>query len=244
MEVYTNTPKVLDSRKKTLQLLLSNHNRSCLSCVRSGHCELRSWPMSWAWTMGYYDGEITPSEITSAAHMIRDNSKCILCRRCGCLRERTGHRRHRCQQPRVLRPPLVLPLRWVWENLLRILRTVVYCSMSNRSTDREGITPQMYLQPIADPEEACNRSDRSRRTRRTGRGNSGFPSAPMWKARWLQPCAVWALTKFLTPISPQTLPSWRRHTSSLTVYRTEAYCLSSPPAHLDGLNTASTISRT
>ena len=41
MEVYTNTPKVLDSRKKTLQLLLSNHNRSCLSCVRSGHCELQ-----------------------------------------------------------------------------------------------------------------------------------------------------------------------------------------------------------
>ena len=37
MEVFTNTPKVLDSRKKTLQLLLSNHNRSCLSCVRSGH---------------------------------------------------------------------------------------------------------------------------------------------------------------------------------------------------------------
>ena len=41
MEVFTNTPKVLDSRKKTLQLLLSNHNRSCLSCVRSGHCELQ-----------------------------------------------------------------------------------------------------------------------------------------------------------------------------------------------------------
>ncbi|MFR5011861.1 MAG: hypothetical protein ACLTDI_13365 [Acutalibacteraceae bacterium] len=44
--------------------------------------------MSWAWTMrGYYDGEITPSEIdTSAAHMIRDNSKCIpLPPLCGCL---------------------------------------------------------------------------------------------------------------------------------------------------------------
>ena len=84
MEVFTNTPKVLDSRKKTLQLLLSNHNRSCLSCVRSGHCELQEL----AHELGvedeaYYDGEITPSEIdTTAAHMIRDNSKCILCRRC------------------------------------------------------------------------------------------------------------------------------------------------------------------
>ena len=38
MEVWTNTPKVLDSRRRTLQLLLSNHNRKCLSCVRSGDC--------------------------------------------------------------------------------------------------------------------------------------------------------------------------------------------------------------
>lgn len=84
MEVFTNTPKVMDSRKKTIQLLLSNHNRSCLSCVRSGHCELQEL----AHELGvedeaYYDGEKTSSEIdTSAAHMIRDNSKCILCRRC------------------------------------------------------------------------------------------------------------------------------------------------------------------
>ena len=43
MEVWTNTPKVLESRRKTLQLILSNHERKCLSCVRSGptgafHC--------------------------------------------------------------------------------------------------------------------------------------------------------------------------------------------------------------
>ena len=40
MEVYTNTPKLISSRKKTLQLLLSNHDKKCLSCVRSGNCEL------------------------------------------------------------------------------------------------------------------------------------------------------------------------------------------------------------
>ena len=83
MEVFTNTPKVMDSRKKTIQLLLSNHNRSCLSCVRSGHCELQELARELGVEdEGYYD-ETTPSEIdTSAAHMIRDNSKCILCRRC------------------------------------------------------------------------------------------------------------------------------------------------------------------
>ena len=38
MEVFTNTPKVISSRKKTLQLILSDHERDCLSCVRSGKC--------------------------------------------------------------------------------------------------------------------------------------------------------------------------------------------------------------
>ena len=84
MEVWTNTPKVLESRKKTLQLLLSNHNRSCLSCVRSGNCELQQMAKELGVEdEGYYDGEHTPSCIDdSAVHMIRDNSKCILCRRC------------------------------------------------------------------------------------------------------------------------------------------------------------------
>ena len=41
MEVQTNTPKLLDSRRRTLELLLSNHDKKCLSCVRSGQCELQ-----------------------------------------------------------------------------------------------------------------------------------------------------------------------------------------------------------
>lgn len=84
MEVYTNTPTVLDSRKKTLQLLLSNHERKCLSCVRSGNCELQQLCVELGVTdENYFDGDKTPSCIDeSAVHMIRDNSKCILCRRC------------------------------------------------------------------------------------------------------------------------------------------------------------------
>lgn len=84
MEVFTNTPKVRESRKKTLQLLLSNHNRSCLSCVRSGNCELQQLCKDYGVDDdSLYDGEKTPSvPDTSAVHMVRDNSKCILCRRC------------------------------------------------------------------------------------------------------------------------------------------------------------------
>ena len=84
MEVWTNTPKVLESRKKTLQLLLSNHKKECLSCVRSGNCELQQLCRDLGVTDEHkYDGEMLECEIDdSAVHMIRDNSKCILCRRC------------------------------------------------------------------------------------------------------------------------------------------------------------------
>ena len=91
MEVWTNTPKVLNSRKKTLELILSNHDRKCLSCVRSGDCELQKLCKDLkVEDEGYYDGERNHYEIdTSAAHMYRDNNKCILCRRCSAVCEKT-----------------------------------------------------------------------------------------------------------------------------------------------------------
>jgi len=84
MEVLTNTPKLLESRRRTLQLLLSNHERSCLSCVRSGNCELQQMCKELGVAdESYFDGARNEYELdTSAAHMIRDNNKCILCRRC------------------------------------------------------------------------------------------------------------------------------------------------------------------
>lgn len=90
MEVQTNSPKVIEARKMNLELLLSNHNRSCLSCVRSGNCELQALCKQYGVeNEGRYDGTKTPSEIDdSAAHMIRDNSKCILCRRCSAVCEK------------------------------------------------------------------------------------------------------------------------------------------------------------
>ncbi len=84
MEVFTHTPKVVEYRKKTLELLLSDHNCSCLSCVRSGQCELQTLCREYGVeNQDAYAGEKNPSEIDdSAVHMVRDNSKCILCRRC------------------------------------------------------------------------------------------------------------------------------------------------------------------
>ncbi len=84
MEVFTNTPKVLESRKKTLELILSTHDRKCLSCSRSGKCELQSLCHDLGVdNESIYDGERKVYELdTSAVHMVRDNNKCILCRRC------------------------------------------------------------------------------------------------------------------------------------------------------------------
>jgi len=84
MEVFTNTPKVLESRKTNLELVLSTHNKKCLSCVRSGDCELQTLCKEFGVEDEHrFEGEVNQYELdTSAAHMVRDNSKCILCRRC------------------------------------------------------------------------------------------------------------------------------------------------------------------
>ncbi len=84
MEVLTNSPKVLESRKKTVELILSTHDKKCLSCVRSGNCELQKL----ANDLGVensdtFAGEMKDYDVDdSAVHMYRDNNKCILCRRC------------------------------------------------------------------------------------------------------------------------------------------------------------------
>ncbi|MGN0679734.1 MAG: NADH-dependent [FeFe] hydrogenase, group A6 [Oscillospiraceae bacterium] len=83
MEIKTNSPKILESRKTTLELILSNHKKECLSCVRSGSCELQQLCYEYGVDENKFAGENPAVEIdSSAAHMVRDNSKCILCRRC------------------------------------------------------------------------------------------------------------------------------------------------------------------
>ena len=84
MEVLTNSPKVIEARKKTLELILSTHDKKCLSCVRSGNCELQKLCKDYGVEdVSKYEGSRNEYEIDdSAAHMYRDNNKCILCRRC------------------------------------------------------------------------------------------------------------------------------------------------------------------
>ncbi len=84
MEVFTNTEKVRQSRKMTLELILSTHRKECLSCIRSGNCELQKLCKEFGVdNENAFEGAMPAFEFDdSAAHMVRDNSKCILCRRC------------------------------------------------------------------------------------------------------------------------------------------------------------------
>ena len=82
MVVKTNTPKIMQSRKTNLELLLSNHDRKCLSCVRSTTCELQKLCLEYGVDETKFSGEKNKYAIDAASPIIRDNNKCILCRRC------------------------------------------------------------------------------------------------------------------------------------------------------------------
>ncbi len=84
MEIQTNTARVQKARKTTLELILSTHEKKCLSCERSTNCELQKMCKDYGVEdSGKYDGDRPVYELDhSTAHLVRDNNKCILCRRC------------------------------------------------------------------------------------------------------------------------------------------------------------------
>ena len=82
MVVLTNTPRINKSRKTNLELLLSNHDRKCLSCVRSTTCELQKLCLEYGVDEDKFKGIKNEYKVDNSTPIIRDNNKCILCRRC------------------------------------------------------------------------------------------------------------------------------------------------------------------
>ena len=83
LEIKTSTPKVLEARRAVLELILSDHDRSCLTCKRNQSSELQAL----ANEMGIEDIEFPGERIVKtidelSPSIVRDNNKCILCRRC------------------------------------------------------------------------------------------------------------------------------------------------------------------
>ena len=83
IEVLTHSPKVKAARKSTLELILSNHDRKCLTCSRNQKCELQKLSDELGVTDIAYEGIRNEYEIdASGTSIVRDNNKCVLCRRC------------------------------------------------------------------------------------------------------------------------------------------------------------------
>ncbi|MCQ2423784.1 MAG: [FeFe] hydrogenase, group A [Clostridia bacterium] len=83
MEIFTNTERVRAARKMNIELVLSAHRKDCLSCIRSTTCELQKLANEYGVDENYFGSDEKPITIDdSSVSIIRDASKCILCRRC------------------------------------------------------------------------------------------------------------------------------------------------------------------
>ncbi len=83
MIVKTNSPEINDARRIVLDLILSSHNRDCLTCVRNGNCELQTLAEKFGITDIEYPGEkVEPHIDDLSPSIVRDASKCIMCKRC------------------------------------------------------------------------------------------------------------------------------------------------------------------
>lgn len=83
MEITISSPKAVQARRSSVELLLSNHNRNCQECDKNGKCELLHVAVLTGAREGIYSGEQTPVTVDRLTPSIkRDTSKCVLCGRC------------------------------------------------------------------------------------------------------------------------------------------------------------------
>ena len=83
MVVHTHTQNVLEARHVILDLIISNHSKDCLTCTRSGNCELQALATKFNVLNIEFEGERTEHKIDDLSpSIVRDFNKCILCRRC------------------------------------------------------------------------------------------------------------------------------------------------------------------
>lgn len=83
MDVITNSEKIIQARKTNLELLLSNHRKQCSDCLKADKCKLKEYAELYQANEVSYSGKKSTGlyDDTSAA-ILRDPTKCILCKRC------------------------------------------------------------------------------------------------------------------------------------------------------------------
>ena len=83
MIVKTNTNRINSARKVILDMIVSTHNRDCLTCIRNGNCELQELCKKFGINQIRYEGEKIKEHIDDLSpSIVRDSSKCIMCKRC------------------------------------------------------------------------------------------------------------------------------------------------------------------
>ena len=82
MVIQTNSPRVRQARKTNLRLILSQHNSTCTTCIRSGYCELQK--LSHDLNIHYQPYDVQPerSRVDLSVPIVREAGKCIKCMRC------------------------------------------------------------------------------------------------------------------------------------------------------------------
>ena len=85
LKIHLNTERTRRIRKTVLELLLANHDRNCLTCEKSGNCELQQYAEEYGIrTIRYPDKELDEYHLIDASSpsIVRDPNKCILCGAC------------------------------------------------------------------------------------------------------------------------------------------------------------------
>lgn len=82
MVIYTNSPKVRRNRKKTVEMILSQHNTNCVTCARNRNCSLQTITRDLNILDVPYEKELYPQPWNKNFPLIRDADKCIKCMRC------------------------------------------------------------------------------------------------------------------------------------------------------------------
>ena len=82
MVINTNNERVQEARRTMYELLLSNHDKKCLTCPRNQDCEFQALGRELGVEDSPYEGERVLKPIDVSESLTRDPNKCILCRRC------------------------------------------------------------------------------------------------------------------------------------------------------------------
>lgn len=82
MVIYTNSPKVRLDRRLTVQLILSQHDCRCATCVRSGNCSLQKIATDLNVQDGLFEERLEKQPWDKTFPLIRQSEKCIKCMRC------------------------------------------------------------------------------------------------------------------------------------------------------------------